>query len=77
MNYDKLEFEYFIEGEYVQNAPAFTGYNSGVMLHAQRDNSMTFNQRFPMSLEMQLLGNGGVIRNNFTGNLCTPAHRCI
>lgn len=72
LSYYKLQFEYFIHGEHVKDAPAYTVYNSGVMLHAQPPTSMTFNQGFPMSLEMQLLGNSGEVNNNFTGNLCTP-----
>jgi hypothetical protein len=72
LSFYKLEFEYFIHGEHVKDAPAYTVYNSGVMLHAQPAASMTFNQGFPMCLEMQLLGNKGEVANNFTGNLCTP-----
>lgn len=32
LSYYKLQFEYFIQGEHVKDAPVYTVYNSGVML---------------------------------------------
>jgi Domain of Unknown Function (DUF1080) len=66
-----VELEYNIDGIYVKDAPSWAKLNSGIMLHAQSPQSMTMNQWFPMSLEMQFLACKDTIFQP-TGNLCTP-----
>lgn len=76
-------FSYYIvaaEYRFVGNQPAgardnpslsWADRNNGIMIHSQSAESMGFNQDFPMSLEVQLLGGlGKGPRPN--GNLCTP-----
>lgn len=45
--------------------------NSGVMIHGQSPQSMTLDQQFPVSIEVQLLGGLGQGPRS-TANLCTP-----
>jgi hypothetical protein len=66
-----IECEYNIYGRSVEDAPKWAKLNSGIMLHAQSPQSMTFGQWFPISLEMQLLACDNSTKNP-TGNLCTP-----
>ena len=46
--------------------------NNGFMIHAQPPSSMRKEQRFPVSLEVQLLGANGDNDVRPTGNVCTP-----
>jgi len=66
-----LEFEYRFLGEQTKGGAAWNVRNSGVMLHSQSAQSLSMNQGFPVSLEMQLLGGLGKGPRH-TGNLCTP-----
>ncbi|GFD90801.1 hypothetical protein KUL152_30270 [Tenacibaculum sp. KUL152] len=46
--------------------------NNGFMIHAQPPSSMSKEQRFPVSLEVQLLGANQDTDSRPTGNVCTP-----
>jgi hypothetical protein len=66
-----LKFEYRFTGNQTPGGASWNVRNSGVMLHSQSAQSLSMNQGFPVSLEMQLLGGlGSGVRH--TGNLCTP-----
>ena len=45
--------------------------NNGMMLHSQTPESMTLDQEFPASVEVQLLGGNGSDTRS-TANICTP-----
>jgi hypothetical protein len=68
-----LKMEYrFVEG-HCEGAPGYTWINSGVMLHSQSAESMSFDQEFPSSIEAQMLGlPEGNNRKRTTANVCTP-----
>lgn len=69
-SYDLL-IEYRFVGEQVSGGEEWARANSGVMLHAQRPETMPADQDFPISLEAQFLGGLGEGERP-TANLCTP-----
>jgi len=70
----RLRVEYRFVGEQRAGAPGWAFANSGVMLHGQTPDSMRVDQEFPVSLELQLLGDDGSGARP-TANLCTPGTR--
>ena len=66
-----LRVEYRFLGEQAPGGPAWAFRNSGVMIHGQTPESMTKDQDFPNSIEVQVLGGKGEGKRT-TGNLCTP-----
>ena len=73
----KLKIQYRFTGEQFEGAAGWAERNSGVMLHCQDPKSMAVDQRFPLCVEVQMLGGitEGVPRT--TGNLCTPGSNVI
>ena len=67
----RLLVEYRFAGEQVNNGPAWAYRNNGVMLHSQSPLTMTLDQEFPASIEVQLLGGNG-IDERATANVCSP-----
>jgi hypothetical protein len=67
----RLRIEYRFVGEQVPGGPGWALRNSGVMVHGQPPESMTLDQDFPSSIEVQLLGGDGT-HERHTMNLCTP-----
>lgn len=66
-----LDYDYRFTGNQTPGGASWNVRNSGVMFHSQSAQSLSYNQGFPVSLEMQLLGGlGKGVRH--TGNLCTP-----
>jgi hypothetical protein len=63
--------DYRFTGEQVKGGPGWAIRNSGVMIHGQDPATMTKDQLFPVSLEVQLLGGAGSGERT-TANLCTP-----
>lgn len=63
--------EYRFVGEQAAGAPDWAFRNSGVMVHSQSARSMTKDQDFPVSIEVQFLG-GRETGERHTANLCTP-----
>lgn len=66
-----LRVEYRFVGEQVANGPGWAYRNNGLMLHSQSPASMTLNQEFPASIEVQLLGGNGS-DDRSTANVCSP-----
>lgn len=67
----RLRVEYRFVGEQVAQGPGWAIRNSGVMVHGQKPETMTIDQDFPSSIEVQLLGGDGK-NPRTTLNLCTP-----
>ena len=66
-----LNVEYRFVDEQVPGGEGWAWRNSGVMLHCQDPETMNQNQKFPISIEVQLLGGNGTAQRP-TANLCTP-----
>jgi len=63
--------EYRFVGAQAPGAPDWAYRNSGIMIHSQSAASMTKDQDFPISIEVQLLG-GRDTGERPTANVCTP-----
>jgi hypothetical protein len=68
----KLRFDYRFVGEQTSGGEAWNIRNSGVMVHSQSAESNTFEQHFPVSIEVQLLGGLSNGKERNTANLCSP-----
>jgi hypothetical protein len=68
--------EYRFVGEQVRGGPDWALRNSGIMIHCQSPESMTRDQDFPISIEIQLLGGTGAGERP-TANLCTPGTHVV
>ncbi len=71
-----LRAEYRFVGEQVANGPGWAFRNNGFMVHGQDPSKMTKMQKFPVSIEVQLLGGGGK-GDRPTVNLCTPGTNVV
>jgi len=72
----RIKVEYRFVGEQVAGGPGWAFRNNGIMLHCQDPKTMTKDQDFPNSIEVQLLGGDG--RNKRpTCNLCTPGTHVV
>ena len=72
----KLRVEYRFVGEQCTEGPGWAFRKSGVMLHGQHPATMTIDQKFPVSIEAQMLGGDGE-NPRTTGNLCTPGTNVV
>ena len=72
----RLRIEYRFVGDQCPGGPGWAVRNSGVMIHGQTPESMTKDQQFPVSIEVQFLG-GPERGNRSTGNLCTPGTNVV
>jgi hypothetical protein len=70
-SYYRVRFQYRFQGNQTPGGAIWNNRNSGIMVHSQPAESLDFNQTFPISLEMQLLGGLGKGERH-TGNLCSP-----
>jgi len=66
-----LKIEYRFTGDQCKGGPGWATRNSGVMIHCQDPKTMTVDQDFPVSIEVQFLGGLGKGQRS-TLNLCTP-----
>lgn len=71
LSHYRLRVEYRFVGEQMPDGAGWALRNSGVMLHCQDPATMTLDQDFPVSIEMQMLGGDGTNMRT-TANLCTP-----
>jgi hypothetical protein len=70
-SYYIIRVEYRFTGQQLDGGPDYAWLNSGVMVHSQSAASVSINQTFPVSLEMQLLASDEKQKRT-NGNLCTP-----
>ncbi len=72
----RLRVEYRFVGEQIADGPGWAFRNSGIMIHGQTPDTMTKDQDFPASIEVQLLGGPGTGERT-TANLCTPGTHVV
>ena len=72
----RLRAEYRFVGQQVAGGPGWAVRNNGLMLHCQDPKTMTIDQDFPASIEVQLLGGDGK-NDRTTANLCTPGTNVV
>lgn len=72
----RFRVEYRFVGDQVDGGAGWAFRNSGVMIHGQSPKSMTKDQNFPVSIEVQLLGGKGSGERT-TANLCTPGTNVV
>jgi len=75
-SYYLIAVEYRFIGDQVKGAPDWGYRNNGIMVHSQSPESMSFDQDFPTSIEVQLLGGDGV-HDRPNGNVCTPGTNIV
>ena len=68
----KLRFDYRFVGEQTPGGEGWNIRNSGIMVHSQSAESNTYEQHFPVSIEVQLLGGLSNGKERNTANLCSP-----
>jgi len=71
-----LRVEYRFIGKQVPGGPGWAFRNSGIMIHSESPEQMTKDQKFPTSIEVQLLGGRGSGKRP-TANLCTPGTNVV
>ena len=72
----RLRAVYRFVGDQVDGGPGWATRNSGLMLHGEDPATMTIDQDFPTSIEVQLLGGDGQA-DRTTANLCTPGTNVV
>lgn len=72
----RLRLEYRFVGAQAPGGPSWALRNSGVMLHGEAPETMTRDQEFPTSIELQFLGGDGT-RERPTSNVCTPGTHIV
>ena len=72
----RLRVEYRFVGEQCPGGPGWAIRNSGAMLHCQDPKTMSLDQDFPVSIEVQYLGGNGK-NPRTTANLCTPGTNVV
>jgi hypothetical protein len=75
-SYYLIAVEYRFVGEQVKGGPSWGLRNNGIMVHSQSPETMGFDQDFPTSIEVQLLGGDGV-HDRPNGNVCTPGTNIV
>lgn len=68
--------EYRFVGDQAPGGDDWATENSGIMVHSQSAETMTRDQDFPISIEVQLLGSAGQDERP-TANLCTPGTHVV
>lgn len=71
-----IAVEYRFAGQQAPEGPGWALRNSGIMIHCQPPQTMTKDQDFPISIEVQLLGGNGKDPRT-TANLCTPGTNVV
>ncbi len=72
----RIRVEYRFVGKQVAGGPGWALRNSGIMIHGQSPQSMTKDQKFPVSIEVQLLGGSGTGKRP-TANVCSPGTHIV
>jgi len=71
-----LRLEYRVVGQQYPGGPDWGFANSGIMIHGQSPESMSLDQSFPVSLEVQLLASKPD-NPQPTGSVCTPGTHIV
>ena len=71
-----FRLEYRFVGDQCKGGPGWATRNSGIMFHGQTPESMGKDQKFPVSIEYQLLGGLGKGKRS-TGNMCSPGTNIV
>lgn len=71
LSHYRIRVEYRFTGKQIEGGPEWGRFNNGVMVHSQSPESMGRDQKFPVSIEAQILGDDGTGKRT-TGNVCTP-----
>lgn len=72
----RIRLEYRFSGHWLPDVQNWQQSNSGIMLYGQPPETMTRDQQFPVSIEVQLLG-AKRAEPSPTGNLCTPGTNVV
>ena len=72
----RIRVEYRFVGAQCPGGPGWAFRNSGIMVHGENPSTMTKDQDFPASIEVQLLGGDGS-NPRTTSNLCTPGTNVV
>lgn len=72
----RLRMQYRFIGEQMHDGAGWAFRNNGIMIHSQSPESMSLDQEFPVSIEVQLLGGNGK-RDRNTGNMCSPGTHIV
>ena len=72
----RVRFEYRHSGRWLPDVENWQQSNSGIMLHGQPPETMGRDQKFPVSIEVQLLS-AERAEPSSTGNLCTPGTHVV
>ncbi|ADB16043.1 protein of unknown function DUF1080 [Pirellula staleyi DSM 6068] len=76
LSHYKLRIEYRFVGDQCPGGPGWATRNSGAMLHGEEPSTMSKDQDFPASIEVQFLGGNGKA-DRTTANLCTPGTNVV
>lgn len=71
-----VRVEYRFVGEQCKGGPGWAFRNSGIMFHCQPPETMAKDQKFPVSIEAQLLGGNGKDKRP-TLNMCSPGTNIV
>lgn len=77
LSHYRLSLEYRFVGRWLPDTPGWAYLNSGVMVHAQDPATMPRDQDFPISVEVQFLGELEPGSMRPTANLCTPGTHVV
>lgn len=72
----RLRVEYRFVDRQCEGGPGWAVRNSGMMIHGELPSTMTKDQDFPASIEVQILGGDGKNARP-TANLCTPGTNVV
>ena len=72
----RFRVEYRFVGEQCKGGAGWALRNSGVMIHGESPDTMAKDQKFPVSIEVQMLGGDGS-KERPTSNLCTPGTNVV
>lgn len=73
----RLRLEYRFVGNQISGGPDWARLNSGLMLHAQKPETMDLDQNFPVSVEAQFLAAFDEMPERTTANICTPGTHIV
>lgn len=73
----RLKIEYRFTGNQLKDGAEWATKNSGVMIHCEDPKNIDKDQKFPLSIEVQMLGGINEGESRSTGNLCTPGTNVV